>query len=388
MIYSTNLRGVFAYTGGPSFAGPFQGYYPNADVRVRVWRMCDFPPANFTSAGEYTVSTSDASITSIPHHIGYYPDFVVVQLKLSNGYISEAQGTVFKEVGEVSHNAVCGVIMAYNILDIRLWPATEGVGRVGVFCVSDGWGGNEFYTAATVYIQAWKFPPSDILFSQTDTRGPGIMVPSTLLMPQPFSIETNIFLVQSQALEGNNANYLFEAAGSALSDGSTFFGRIGAVVYAYNSEEFNLWYPGTGDFLIYVGGTWGKGDMSQSSSTASVKVKVIKTDSPLPGCGCAVCTSDWNTLTTTCDLAGPCITSTTVVYNITTVQQRIQELRNNLTVDTKNTSSYRRSLTCADDSRPSAAQIGYLGIGILCLTGGLVLCADLTSLAKIHEDDD
>ena len=44
--------------GGKSFNGPFVGNYSTADVRVRVWRMCDFPAADFTSANEYTVSIS------------------------------------------------------------------------------------------------------------------------------------------------------------------------------------------------------------------------------------------------------------------------------------------------------------------------------------------
>ena len=44
--------------GGNSFHGPFVGSYPKADVRVRVWRMCDFSPAGFTSANEHNVSVS------------------------------------------------------------------------------------------------------------------------------------------------------------------------------------------------------------------------------------------------------------------------------------------------------------------------------------------
>ena len=44
------------------FDGPFHGYYPTADVRVRVWRMCDFPAADFTSANEHTVSESGIKI--------------------------------------------------------------------------------------------------------------------------------------------------------------------------------------------------------------------------------------------------------------------------------------------------------------------------------------
>ncbi|XP_055998495.1 uncharacterized protein LOC125647442 [Ostrea edulis] len=458
---SKNSRGVFAYTGGTSFNGPFNGYYPNADVRVRCWRMCDFPPANFTSAGVHTVSTSDTGITTIQHNIGYYPDLVIVQLKLSSGYISEAQGAVFKSDASASYNALCGVIMAYDSDDIRLWPVTDGAGKEAVFCVSDGWGTDQFYYDATVYIQAWKLESTDIVFSQTDTRGSSITVPSTITMPQSYNIDTHIFLVQSQAIDGNNANFLFEAAGSALSDGTSFFGDIGAVVYAYNSNEVSLWYPGSGDFIIYVGGSWGKGDSSQSSSTASVTVKVIRSDSILSGCGCSVCTSDWNSLSVSCGCStssgigstsvpvlscpaptdipnsnklydgqinnsitlysckpgfipndaknvitcngtdwedtnyicsapttSSCTSTSTVIYNITTVEQKIVELKRNLTLDTKNTSAYRRSLTCAEDSRPSSAYIGYLGIGLLSVTGGLFLCLDFSRLLGTNDDDD
>ena len=48
--------------GGSLFDGPFDGYYPTADVRVRVWRMCDFPAADFKSANEHTVSVSGIRI--------------------------------------------------------------------------------------------------------------------------------------------------------------------------------------------------------------------------------------------------------------------------------------------------------------------------------------
>lgn len=76
---------------------------------------------------------------------------------------------------------------------------------------------------------------------------------------------------------------MFEGAGSALSDGSAFFARIGAVVYSYNQNEINLWHPGAGGYLIFIGGTWGLGAPTQQSTTASVSVKVIKADSTLPG---------------------------------------------------------------------------------------------------------
>lgn len=53
------------YSGGLSFNGPFFGNYTTADVRVRVWKMCDFLPANFTSANAYNVSTSGKALVDM-----------------------------------------------------------------------------------------------------------------------------------------------------------------------------------------------------------------------------------------------------------------------------------------------------------------------------------
>lgn len=93
----------------------------------------------------------------------------------------------------------------------------------------------------------------------------------------------DLFFFKSQAVDGPYANYVFEGTGSAPSDGSNFFKRIGAVVYSYNPNEVNIWYPGSGDYLIFVCWVWGHGSPLQESKTASVSVKVIKADSTLPG---------------------------------------------------------------------------------------------------------
>ena len=63
--------------------------------------------------------------------------------------------------------------------------------------MSDGWGTPEVtHTSASVYVQAWRFSPSDILFSRTDTRGSGISVSPTIPLPGPFDIDSHIFVVQ------------------------------------------------------------------------------------------------------------------------------------------------------------------------------------------------
>lgn len=66
------------------------------------------------------------------------------------------------------------------------------------------------------------------------------------------------------------------------------------------------------------------------------------------------------------------------MFNTTILEKSVDSFKRNLTVHVKNTSAYRRSLTCASDPRPSAAYVGYVGIVFLIITGGLILCADLS----------
>lgn len=72
----------------------------------------------------------------------------------------------------------------------------------------------------------------------------------------------------------------------------------------------------------------------------------------------------------------------TMGYNISFLEEMVHSLKKNLTFEMKNTSAYRRSLTCATDPRPSAAYVGVVGILILILTAVLFLCADLSRFVK------
>lgn len=46
--------------GGSAYTGPFASSFQTAFVRIRAWRLCDFPPANFTSDGVYDISSKGA----------------------------------------------------------------------------------------------------------------------------------------------------------------------------------------------------------------------------------------------------------------------------------------------------------------------------------------
>ena len=59
---------------------------------------------------------------------------------------------------------------------------------------------------------------------------------------------------------------------------------------------------------------------------------------------------------------------------------KVEELVRELTISPSNTSAATRKKTCAEDSRPSAAGVGYVGAALLCsILGGLVLL-DLSTL--------
>jgi hypothetical protein len=70
-----------------------------------------------------------------------------------------------------------------------------------------------------------------------------------------------------------------------------------------------------------------------------------------------------------------CFNFSTVV-NITTVLRIADEIAANLTVPTKTTSKYTRSLTSAKDGRQSSTVIGLAGAGICAVIMGLLLVPD------------
>ncbi|XP_071119850.1 uncharacterized protein [Mytilus edulis] len=64
------------------------------------------------------------------------------------------------------------------------------------------------------------------------------------------------------------------------------------------------------------------------------------------------------------------------------LQAKIDKIQTELTVDKKETSSYKRRLTSAPDNRVSAQSIGYVGVVILTIVIGLLIVIDIPTLAK------
>ncbi|CAG2236252.1 unnamed protein product [Mytilus edulis] len=64
------------------------------------------------------------------------------------------------------------------------------------------------------------------------------------------------------------------------------------------------------------------------------------------------------------------------------LQAKIDKIQTELTVDKKETSSYKRRLTSAPDNRVSAQSIGYVGVVILTIVIGLLIVIDIPTLVK------
>ena len=64
------------------------------------------------------------------------------------------------------------------------------------------------------------------------------------------------------------------------------------------------------------------------------------------------------------------------------IERIVQQLVKELSVDRKNTSSYRRRLISAKDDRPSAQGIGYIGVIILVSVIGSIVVMDLGTLKQ------
>nr|XP_019919236.2 uncharacterized protein LOC105319174 [Crassostrea gigas] len=240
-----------------------------------------------------------------------------------------------------------------------------------------------------------------------------------------------------KALRGNNAGFTFYAGGSAMIDQTS--DSYGAIIYAYTETEVLLWRPSTANpngYLIYVGGIWGAGTNNQQDTVVEVTVKVIdfngspcsetydcipswstmastcaSTDCPIPvditnanklydgvtngsrtlySCATGYTGSSnesmthcvngaWTTTAMTCTVSF--ISANSILLN-QTIEEWIEDIKKELTVDKKATSAYTRSLISVYDARPSAVAIGGVGIGMLCLVGLILLLPDLINIFR------
>uniref|UniRef100_K1P4U8 Sushi, von Willebrand factor type A, EGF and pentraxin domain-containing protein 1 n=1 Tax=Magallana gigas TaxID=29159 RepID=K1P4U8_MAGGI len=196
---------------------------------VTVKQMCLFDP---------TISASPYA--DVPHGLGVYPDFVTVQLTLSDGYVSEAQGTT-TTTSDHSTKWVnsCGTIFGVTDSSVTLWAAAGADDFVA--CFKDGWGTEDVsFSSASVDIRAWVLTPSE---------------------------------TKDNSVAHGRAFY---GAGSA-SQGE-LNEAFGGTVYGYSQSQVVLW---TSDVShgkpIYVDGIWGGGTDPLQVSDVLITIRVIAT---------------------------------------------------------------------------------------------------------------
>lgn len=76
----------------------------------------------------------------------------------------------------------------------------------------------------------------------------------------------------------------------------------------------------------------------------------------------------------------PCSSVTNVSDSVLTIEEKVEKLKKELTVNKQNTSAHRRSKISVADHRVSATSIGSLGVVILSVIMGSVCLMDLTNV--------
>ncbi|XP_062587110.1 uncharacterized protein LOC134248727 [Saccostrea cucullata] len=212
------------------------------------------------------------SYKTITHGLVKTPDFVVVQLKMDNGYMSEAAGVTFNSQ-VFNHQTICGTVFAFNDKKIRLWSMSDYLA-----CAFDGWGAESFKdVTASLYIQAWTLDSCNKHFStqftldKSDTN-----TVERVSLDSVYSLDSAFVSVLIKVLSPNNEGFMFHAGSSAMIDTSN--DSYGAIIYGYNETEVMFWRPSptnTNGHLVYVGEKWGDGQSNQESDVVEVIVKVI-----------------------------------------------------------------------------------------------------------------
>ncbi|XP_052710782.1 uncharacterized protein LOC128185149 [Crassostrea angulata] len=270
---SGNGPGWAITTGGALYAGPFVGSFTSCDVRVRAWKLSYWPTPNFVGSAPISKSSPYADV---PHGLGVYPDFVTVQLTLSDGYVSEAQGTT-TTTSDHSTKWVnsCGTIFGVTDSSVTLWAAAGADDFVA--CFKDGWGTEDVsYSSASVDIRAWVLTPSEVIqndvypYTQSVTS-----LPTELQLTSLFHSDFHIVIVETKDNSVAHGRAFYGAGSASQGELNEAFG---GTVYGYSQSQAVLW---TSDVSygkpIYVDGIWGGGTDPLQVSDVLITIRVIAT---------------------------------------------------------------------------------------------------------------
>ncbi|XP_062616089.1 uncharacterized protein LOC134277799 [Saccostrea cucullata] len=238
-------------TGNTSYNGPFVGSASTCKVRIRAWRLSDWPKPDFSITAGLTISKA-RPYKNIQHCLGAYPDFVTVQLLMPGGLVSE------------------------GLIDY-------------VSCYRDGWGNFPEIVADTadVTIRAWILSSPDIVNTNNFAYVKGDDMPGAGVISMTNAMDLDFYIVNVEVRDKTvRKGKLFYGAGSA---NIGYSGEpYGGVIFGYTQSDVLLWTPSTsvtGGNLIYIGGLWGNGTETMQINKVQITVRVIKagfTECPMP----------------------------------------------------------------------------------------------------------
>nr|XP_022290404.1 uncharacterized protein LOC111102042 [Crassostrea virginica] len=349
-----------------------------------------------------------APYQTLPYCLGTYtyPDFVTVQLKFTDGYVTDASGVVPLTVDDARTEHICGVVYSVTRTSMTFWSPNKNNDYVA--CIIDGWGSPSYiYSSADIIVRQWILSTFDIHTDYSFSYQWGDVTTGRVPTLIPINLDNDIVTVQvKDATTGNGRMFLGAGSVTVGRTGENF----GGIVYGYTKSEILLWTPNVAEgHLIYVGGVWGGGVDPVAVNNVQITVKVIKTGSagasstslanPIPAPS-NITNAD---VTVTCNHAqyscmkgyrsngaNTLITYDGTSWSTTTLQclaiqkpvnaTPIEDIVRFLKISKKNTSAYERSRTCASDPRASSRAIGVLGAGILCFITALIIAADCGTL--------
>ena len=258
--------------------------FSEALVRVRIWSVDDFPESTFTSDWlSLDVTDENKAFTEISHGLSDYPAYVSVQIKASNGLVSEGMGALM--TSPLSWSNAGGVIYGFDDKSLRIWAPylsdemrSKSENLFGRLLGSvDGWGipGVKGNLKGSFKVAVWSadsFTHSKDIYEYPGNINDGSIASSSQVS---FDIDNDLITLFVQALDGNNQGFLFKGSGASQSQKEPF----GGAIYAYNKDgRVNVWRPKEGNdgYLVHINHPYGNGKHNQASNAAAYRVTVLQ----------------------------------------------------------------------------------------------------------------
>nr|XP_022308072.1 uncharacterized protein LOC111114076 [Crassostrea virginica] len=310
----------------------------------------------------------------------------------------------------------------------------------------DGWGTNEDleFISADVTIRAWQLTSSDLVFTSELSFTKGGTLQGTIPFGTTIDLDHHLVVVEVRDATVARGRVFYGGGSANLGNSGDPYGGVLFAYSQSETLLWTPSASSSAGFLIYVGGLWGDGTDKIESNNVLIKTTVITagyTECPIPpdipnasklyngtlagsrtmyacppgftnngGSPELVCDGlAWSTTSYSCSVSSTStvpVTTSGATTNATTATlsttpqttidpvsgtpvktnnislEEFNAIVEGLKVPKSNTSSHKRSLTCAYDPRPSSTAIGGVGIAVLCFMFVLLFIMDCTTITK------